>query len=299
MLEVFEVNFKTKLIVEMPTKPIIDTHLHLWDPNNLRYPWLDEIPLLNKPYLLNDYDDATSGIIVEKMVFVQCECLFSQCEQEAEWVTRLAQADERIQGIVPWAPLEKGEGAKDILERFSQNQLVKGIRRIIQFEPDDGFCLQPGFIRGVRMLAEYNMSFDLCISHLQLKNTIKLVQLCPQVHFILDHIGKPNIKDQLFEPWKKELKELATLKNVCCKMSGLVTEADHKIWKMEDLKPYVVYALEAFGVERIMFGGDWPVATQAAGYSVWVDALDRALAGLSENELQKIYHDNALKFYKL
>lgn len=283
----------------MPAFPIIDTHLHLWNPHYLCYPWLDEIPLLNKLYSLDDYENSTKGIVVEKMVFVQCECLFSQCELEAEWVTQLAGKDDRIQGIIPWAPLENGAGAKDILERFSENKLIKGIRRIIQFEPDDEFCLKPDFVKGVQLLTNYNMSFDICISHVQLKNTIKLVMQCPQVHFILDHIGKPDIKNQLFEPWKKEIKELAALENVYCKMSGLVTEANHGSWKKEDLKPYIDHVVECFGTDKIIFGGDWPVAIQATDYRRWIETLDWALSGLSENELQKIYNYNAIRFYKL
>jgi len=279
--------------------PIIDTHLHLWDPKYLRYPWLDEIPLLKRPFLLDEYNDATKDFVIDKMVFVQCECLFSQCEREAEWVTELSGIDDRIQGIVPWAPLEKGGKARDILDRFSENKLIKGIRRIIQFELDPEFCLQPGFIRGIQMLAGYDMSFDICISHSQLSKTIKLVKQCPQVRFMLDHIGKPDIKNQMFEPWKKELKELAALENVYCKMSGLVTEADHKNWEKEDLKPYIDHVVECFGVDRVIFGGDWPVVIQASGYSRWVRTLDWALSELSEIELHKIFYDNALRFYKL
>lgn len=283
----------------MPAFPIIDTHLHLWDPNHLSYPWLADIPLLNKAYLLKDYKKATGNIEVEKMVFLQCECAFEQCEMEAAWVTELAGIDPRIQGMVPWAPLEKGEAAREVLDRFAQNKLIKGIRRIIQFESDIEFCLQPGFVRGVQLLADYDMSFDICISHGQLKNTIELVKQCPDVSFILDHIGKPDIKNQLFEPWKKELQELAGLENVHCKMSGLVTEADHTHWTKHDLKPYIDHVMACFGVDRVIFGGDWPVAFQATEYPCWVDTLDWALTGYSENELRKIYRDNAIAFYKL
>lgn len=283
----------------MPSFPIIDTHLHLWDPEYLTYPWLNDVPSLNKSYLLDDYNQATKGIAVDKMVFVQCECQFSQFEDEALWVTKLAASDNRIQAIIPWAPLENGVRVKDVLDRFSDNKLIKGIRRIIQFEPNPEFCLQPDFIRGVQILAEYDMTFDICISHLQLKNTIKLVKACPDVQFILDHIGKPDIKNQYFEPWRTGLKELSNLENVCCKISGLVTEADHKTWKKEDLSRYIDDVLEYFGVNRLMFGGDWPVVCQAANYGKWVETLDWALNGLSQNELKKIYQKNAVEFYRL
>jgi len=279
--------------------PIVDTHLHLWDPGNLRYPWLDGNALLNKPYLLADYRRACGPVQVEKMVFLQCECDFSQFQQEADWVTSLAQQDPRIAGIVPWAPLEKGDAARPALEKLAENPLIKGARRIIQFEPDIEFCLQPNFVKGVQALAAYNFSFDICIFHPQLANTIKMVQQCPNVKFILDHIGKPDIKNHLLDPWRAEIKQLASLPNVWCKVSGLVTEADHQHWTKEDLKPYIDHVIASFGFDRVMYGGDWPVAYQATEYPRWVETLEWAVSGCSETELRKLFHDNAVGFYKL
>lgn len=279
--------------------PIVDTHLHLWDPGNLRYPWLDGNALLNKPYLLADYRRACGPVQVEKMVFLQCECDFSQFQQEADWVTSLAQQDPRIAGIVPWAPLEKGDAARPALEKLAENPLIKGARRIIQFEPDIEFCLQPNFVKGVQALAAYNFSFDICIFHPQLANTIKMVQQCPNVKFILDHIGKPDIKNHLLDPWRAEIKQLASLPNVWCKVSGLVTEADHQQWTKEDLKPYIDHVIASFGFDRVMYGGDWPVAYQATEYPRWVETLEWAVRGCSETELRKLFHDNAVGFYKL
>lgn len=274
--------------------------MHLWDPGLLRYPWLDDNPLLNKPYLLKDYNLATKDIYIDKMVFIQCECQFSQCEEEAEWISTLAKTDDRIQGIVPWAPLEKGFRARGILDRYADNKLIKGIRRIIQFEQNSEFCLQPGFIRGVQMLAEYDMTFDICISHHQLSNIIRLVQECPKVQFILDHIGKPDIENQNFEPWKTQIKELAQFENIHCKISGLVTEADQDEWTKDDLNFYIHWVLECFGSERLMFGGDWPVLLQqASSYTTWIETLDWTLADLSQDELENIYQKNAARFYRL
>lgn len=279
--------------------PIVDTHVHLWDPKFLRYPWLDGNALLNKPYLLENYRAACGPVQVEKMVFLQCECDFAQFMDEANWVTQLAQVDPRIRGIVPWAPLEKGDAARPDLEALAANPLIKGIRRIIQFEPDPAFCLRPDFVRGVQALPDYGLSFDICISHGQMANTIALVRQCPDVQFILDHIGKPNIKDQLMEPWKQELKTLAQFPNVWCKMSGLVTEADFQRWRKEDLRPYIDHVLECFGFGRVMYGGDWPVAYQATEYPRWVETLQWAVSGCSENEARALFHDNAVAFYRL
>lgn len=279
--------------------PLVDTHVHLWDPKFLRYPWLDGNALLNKPHLLENYRAACGPVQVEKMVFLQCECDFAQFMDEANWVTQLAQVDPRIRGIVPWAPLEKGDAARSDLEQLAANPLIKGIRRIIQFEPDPAFCLRPDFVRGVQALPDYGLSFDICISHGQMANTIELVRQCPHVQFILDHIGKPNIKDQLMEPWKQELRTLAQFPNVWCKMSGLVTEADFQRWRKEDLKPYIDHVLECFGFGRVMYGGDWPVAYQATEYPRWVETLQWAVSGCSQSEARGLFHDNAVAFYRL
>ena len=283
----------------MPNFPIVDTHLHIWDTNRLRYPWLDGIPLLNKPYVLEDYNQATGPVQVEKMVFLQCECEPSQFMQEAEWVTEQAQIDPRIQGIVPWVPLEQGDAGRVHLEALARNPLIKGVRRIIQFEPDPEFCLRPDFVAGVQALADYGLSFDICIHEGQMANTIKMVQQCPNVQFILDHIGKPQIKNQLMEPWRTEIKQLAGLPNVWCKVSGLVTEADHKHWTPADLRPYIDHVIESFGFDRVIYGGDWPVAFQATKYPRWVSTLEDAVAGASEHEVRALFRDNAIRFYRL
>lgn len=273
----------------MPSFPIVDTHLHLWDLSRLRYPWLDGVPMLNKNHLIEDYRRACGPVKVEKLVFLQCECDPAQFQQEADWVTQVAQVEPRIRGIVPWAPLEKGEGARADLTRLAANRLIKGIRRIIQFEADPAFCLRPDFIRGVQLLAEFGLSFDLCINHTQLTNTIRLVRQCPQVPFVLDHMAKPDIKSGRLDPWRAEVRELAGLPNVWCKLSGLVTEADHAKWTPADLQPYLDHVIACFGFDRVMFGGDWPVSTQASDYPRWVNTLDAALAGAPAEQLRKLY----------
>jgi L-fuconolactonase len=279
--------------------PIVDTHLHLWDPDHLRYPWLKGNELLNRRYLLDEYRQATGPVDVGKMVFLQCECDPAQFLDEAAWVTELAAADPRIQGIVPWAPLELGDAARPALEELARNPLIKGIRRIIQFEPDMDFCLRPDFVRGVQALPDYGFSFDICINHLQLANTIRMVAQCPNVQFILDHIGKPDIRGQVFEPWATQLRELAQFPNVWCKMSGLVTEADHQRWTPADLRPYIQQVIDCFGFERVIYGGDWPVAYQATEYPRWVYTLVDAVAGCTPAQLRQLFRDNAISFYRL
>ena len=283
----------------MPNFPIVDTHLHVWDPGRLPYPWLDDIPFLNNPYLLEDYRRACGSVEIEKMVFVQAEVDFSHYQAETDWVTELSQQDSRLRGIVSWAPLEQGDGARSALEKLAGNPLVKSIRRIIQFEPDPDFCLRPDFIEGLQALPDYDLTFDICIAHVHMANTLRMVAQCPDVTFILDHIGKPDIAAQLFEPWKRELRQLAAFPNVWCKMSGLVTEADHQHWQREELKPYIDHVLDCFGFDRTMYGGDWPVAYQATEYPRWVETLEWAVEGCSEDELKRLFRDNAIDFYRL
>jgi L-fuconolactonase len=202
-----------------------------------------------------------------------------------------------LRGIVPWAPLEQGEAVDSTLARLAANPLVKGIRRIIQFEPDPEFCLRPDFVRGVQRLSRHDLTFDLCINHRQLAATLKLVRQCPDVRFIIDHIAKPDIKAGQLDPWRAEFHALAAFPNVWCKISGLVTEADLKHWTLDQLRPYLEHAITCFGFNRIMFGGDWPVSTQATDYPRWVATLDEALKERSPDELHRFYVRNAESFY--
>jgi L-fuconolactonase len=283
----------------MPNFPIVDTHLHIWDLKRLRYPWLASVPMLNKNHLIEDYQQACGPVQVAKMVFLQCECDPAQFQAEADWVTEVSRLDPRIRGIVPWAPLEKGDAAEADLARLAANPLIKGIRRIIQFEADQEFCLRPDFVRGVQLLPRHGLSFDLCINHKQLANTLKLVRQCPNVKFIMDHIAKPDIKAGLLDPWRAEMRELAKSPNVWCKLSGLVTEADFQKWTAADLRPYIDHVLDCFGFDRVIFGGDWPVSTQATDYPRWVNTVDDALKGASPDELHKLYVRNAEAFYRV
>ncbi len=277
--------------------PIVDTHVHLWHPKQLRYPWLKQVPTLNKPYLLKDYSAAHENLEIESIVFVQCDVHPDDGLKETAWVTSLAAVEPRIRGIVAWAPLEEGKQVAPFVEKLAEDTLVKGIRRLIQGESVD-FCIQPNFINGVKTLARYGLSFDICIFHPQLANAIRLVEQCPNVQFILDHIGKPDIKNQLFEPWKQEIKTLADFPNVYCKISGLVTEADHENWTAADLQPYIEHVVECFGFDRVIYGSDWPVSTLASDYPRWVQTLQEAVAGCTPEELKKLFHDNAIKFYR-
>jgi L-fuconolactonase len=279
--------------------PIVDTHVHLWDIDHLSYPWLSGVPLLNRSFSVDDYNKACGNLIVEKIVFMQCECDILQYKQEVEWVTKLARMDPRIQGIVAWAPLEKGEDSRNEIEELKRNPLVKGIRRIIQFEPDLEFCLRSDFIKGVNMLPEYGLTFDICISHIHNKNLIRFLDKCPGVPMILDHIGKPDIRNNRLDPWRSEIREIAKFPNVYLKLSSLATEADQQNWTVDGLKPYANHVIECFGPDRTVFGSDWPVVTQAADIPVCIETILDILKGCSREDLKKIFYQNGKKFYGL
>ncbi len=283
----------------MPDFPIVDTHLHLWAPGRLSYPWLAGEPRLNRDFLSEDYRQACGAVRVAKMVFVQCDCAPAQAWSEVEWVAEVARAEPRLRGIVARIALENGAVAEPEIARLATQPLVKGVRRLIQGERDPEFCLRPDFVQGVQLLHAHGLSFDLCLKHPQLAATIRLVQQCPDVAFVLDHIGKPDIKAGKLDPWRAELRELSKLENVWCKLSGLATEADHGAWTAADLRPYLDHVVECFGFDRVMFGSDWPVSTLATNFPRWVATLDDALRGCSDAELRKVYVGNAEEFYRI
>ena len=277
---------------------IVDTHVHLWDTARLNYPWLAEIPLLDRPYLPETYAEAVGETPVEKMVFMEADVAHGSEVDEAAWVASLAAREPRLEGIVASAPLEAGAGATETLERLAEIPLVKGVRRLIQTQPL-GHCVRPGFIEGVRLLERFGLSFDICINHTQLADAEEMVRRCPGVSFILDHVGKPDIAAGMREPWRTGIRRLAALENVHCKVSGMATEADKERWRPEDLKPYVDHVIESFGPDRVVFGSDWPVLLLAGQYTDWVEALRWAVGGASDVELRKLFHDNAITFYRL
>ena len=277
---------------------LIDSHVHFWDPANLRYDWLAGSQVLGHAFLPEDLPRQGPGWQLEGLVFVQADCAAEQGQAEVEWVAGLAARHPVIRGIVAFAPLELGEGARPHLAWLSEQPLVKGVRRLIQAETA-GFAVQPDFVRGVALLAEYGLSFDLCVRNDQLPEAAELVRRCPGVSFVLDHIGNPDIQAGRTEPWRQDLAAIAALPHVRCKVSGVVTRADHQHWTAAELRPYIQLVLDSFGPERVLYGSDWPVETLAAHYEQWVEALQEAASALPAAEQQKLFHDNTIEFYRL
>lgn len=234
------------------------------------------------------------------MVYLEVDLAPEYKLLEPQWVAALAQEDSRIRGIVASAPLEYGEQVRAFLQALvAISPRIKGVRRLIQSEPDPAFCLRPGFVRGVQLLPEHSLSFDICITYRQLASAIELVRQCPDTSFILDHIAKPNIREHQLDPWRAQMEEMASLPNVVCKVSGVVTEANHQQWTIEDIAPYVEHVINTFGEDRIVYGGDWPVVLNASSYKRWVETLETLTDGLSLQAKRKLWNENAKRFYRL
>jgi L-fuconolactonase len=277
---------------------VVDSHVHLWDPAALQYPWLDELPTLRRPFLPADFAVAVGTLPVRRCVLVEGNCLPAQCVREAQYLDRLAAADQTIAGIVAFAELTDAATRSATLDCLTSVRLVKGIRQNIQGQPP-GFARRRAFVEGVREVGARGWTFDLCITHDQLGEAIALVERCPDTQFILDHCAKPAIRTGTREPWRRELARLAAHENVCCKMSGLLTEADLTHWTHDDLLPYVCHTVDCFGTDRVMYGSDWPVLTLAGNYARWFDFVVRFTDSWSDHERRRFYAENAERVYRL
>lgn len=283
----------------MPGFPIVDSHVHFIDPERFSYGWLAGRPSINKPFLPEDFTRLSEGVEVEAIVFVEACPDPGQHAAEAQFVQELADAGAPVAGIVANMPVVIGAGFAQELEQLRQLPLLRGGRYLIEGAVDPGFCLEPAYLDGVRRIAAGGLPFDLCLKHWALPFATELVRRLPDATFVLDHIGKPGIKLGMREPWWSGMAELAALPNVVCKISGVITEADHTNWSEEIVRPYVEHAAECFGFERLMFGSDWPVSEVTHRYGRWVDMLDRIFNGCSPAELTAFYRGTAIRTYSL
>jgi L-fuconolactonase len=211
----------------------------------------------------------------------------------------MADTDARLCGMVAHLPAEKGKAIEADIVALKRFKTMRGIRRLIETERDPSFTIDADFLDGVQLIGKHGLSFDICVKHWQMTYAIELVKRCPEVQFILDHIGKPDIRHGLREPWWGQMRELARLPNVVVKMSGVVTEADHRAWTKGDVKPYVAHVIETFGFDRVMYGSDWTVSELTHKYPTWVEIVDGVVAGASEAEKRKLFRDTAIRIYRL
>ena len=289
----------------MPNFPIIDTHLHLWDPKRLNYAWMKGNALLDQPYHVEDYARDLGKVQVEAMVFLECYADFTpqrgQYVEEVQFVEDEARRDPRLMAIVPMAPLEKGSRAEPVLTEMALNHpAVKGIRRIVEFDADPrALTLSESFIEGVNLLEKFGMHFEINVNYTQMDIVREFVKRIPNVPMILDHCGKPGIASGAIDQYRSDVRELARHPNLWIKLSDLPVEANHASWTEADLRPFIDATIEAFGTGRTIYAGDYPVCLQAVTLPRWVEVLDRALSGLPQSDLRKFYRDNANRFYRL
>ena len=290
----------------MPNFPIIDTHLHIWDQTRLKYSAFAGHPLYGHPYHIEDYQRDCADLQIEAMVFLECYADFwpggGQYIEEIEFVEDEAKRDPRLKAIVPMAPLEWGDGVLPLLTRMRDNHpTVKGIRRIVEFDANPrALTLSDSFVRGVNLLDTFGWHFEINVNHTQMEFVREFVPRvsCPM---ILDHCGKPGIKDGALAQFRDDMRVLSKHKNLWIKLSDLPVQADLAHWTEADIRPYIAATLEFFGPERTIYAGDYPICLAATTMTGWVDLLDRAFLdlGLSLSETKMIYRDNANQFYRL
>ena len=273
----------------------IDSHQHFWKYDPMRDAWItDDMAVIQRDFFPQDLDPLLKENGFDGCVIVQSD----QSEVETHFQIQNAESHDFIKGVVGWVSL-MAENVEQRLEYFSQFKKLKGFRHVLQGEPQRDFMLRPDFLNGLSLLEKYGFTYDILIFPDQLKFASEMVAKFPNQKFVLDHIAKPYIKDKKITGWDEDIQALGKFDNVLCKVSGMVTETNWNSWKPEDFNPYIDVVVEAFGVDRIMFGSDWPVCTVAATYAEVYDIVKKYFSGYSASEQEKIFGENTVKFYNL
>ena len=273
----------------------IDAHQHFWNYDPIRHDWIDDsMKVIRKNFLPTDLSIEMKKNGIDGSVAVQVD----ETEEENYFLLKLNEENEFIKGIVGWMDL-KSPTAEEQMQHWKQYPKIKGFRCIMQGKPDKLYLKNDLFISQIKKLASYEFTYDLLVYHDQLPSLIRFVEKLPDNRMILDHLGKPNIKNREIKTWRENIKILAQHPGIFCKLSGLVSEANHNNWSYDDLMPYLEIASEAFGIDRICFGSDWPVCLVAGSYSEVVGVIEKFSSQLNEQEKDKIFGSNTMKFYNL
>jgi L-fuconolactonase len=274
---------------------VIDSHHHFWKYNPAEYGWIDEsMSAIRRDFLAEDLRAAIDSAGVDGVISVHAR----QSLEETHWLLSIANENPFVRGVVGWVPLVS-DRVKHDLEAVAADPKLRGVRHLLQYEADERYAAREDFNRGISILKEFNLAFDILIFEQQLPSIIRFVDRHPDQIFVLDHLAKPKIKAGQREPWAKNLTELARRTNVYCKVSGMATEADWQAWTEPALREYFDVALEAFGPERLMAGSDWPVCLLACGYKRWWDILRQWMSQMSEHQNERFFATNALGAYGL
>lgn len=284
---------------------IVDTHLHLWDLERLRLPWVASATghakeVLAHDHLLSDFAEATQGLKVTRAVYMEVDVAEEDQVKEAEYVSGLCAEGKSpmVAAVVSGRPASEGFGA--YLDRFRGNPYIRGLRQVLHGSATPPkYCLEPAFVRGVKMLGDRGLSFDLCLRNDQLEYGAELIERCPNTRFILDHCGNPHAGSNDLEAWRRGLARIAAFKDrpVLCKVSGIYGNVKAADWPAERLKPIVRTVIELFGWDRVIFAGDWPVVNLGASYRAWVETLKEIVRDERPEDQRKLFHDNAVQFY--
>jgi L-fuconolactonase len=273
---------------------IIDSHVHFWKYNKKRYAWItDNMKILRQDYLPEHLSLSLKRNEVDGCIAVQAD----PSELETHFLVELSNTHPIIKAVVGWVDLQH-ENIEERLHYFSQYAIIKGWRHIVQSEPDD-FLLRANFHRGIRALQPYHYTYDILIYQHQLRAAVDFVSKFPGQRFVLNHCGKPDIKNKKIDEWKLLIKELAKHPNVYCKLSGLFTETAWKEWSAGDFYPFFDAVFKEFGTNRLLFGSDWPVMLLSGIYVQWISLLEKYMENFSEEDREKVMGLNAIRVYNL
>jgi L-fuconolactonase len=270
----------------------LDAHQHFWSYDAAQYPWIPPGSPLHRDWLPDDLAALQRPLGFDGSIAVQAR----QVVGESDWLLSLADQHANVKGVVGWVDLRSDRVEAD-LARLAAHPKFVGVRHVVQEEPDDDFMLGKDFQRGISKLHAHGLTYDLLIYPKQLAAAIRLAENFPLQPFVLDHIAKPPIKDGAIEPWKSQVRRLAKLPNVWCKVSGMLTEADHRAWKAEHFRPYLDTVFEAFGPARLMYGSDWPVCLFAGSYEQAFRLVDDYARVLTDAERAGLFGGNCARFY--
>lgn len=271
----------------------IDAHHHLWKYSLEEYPWmLDGMDAIRRDFLIEELNEVRRQARINGVVTVQAR----QTMAETDWLLDLASRHEFMRAVVGWVPLIDPDVGL-LLERYSNHPKLRAVRHVLHDEADDCYMLREDFNKGISLLKDFGLCYDILIFERHLPQTMKFVDRHPKQVFILDHSAKPRIRDYALSPWREQIRELAKRENVYCKLSGLVTEASWSNWTEADLQPYIEIVLDHFEAKRVMFGSDWPVSLVACSYRKWVDIVTRAVSKLSPTEQDSVFGETAKQAY--
>jgi L-fuconolactonase len=273
----------------------IDAHQHFWIYNQAEFDWIDDsMAALRRDFLPEDLKPEMDSSDVDGSVAVQTR----QTLEETRWLLELADQTPSILGVVGWIDLRSPD-IRSQLKALCQHRKLVGVRHIVQSEPDDRFLLQPEFLRGISMLEEFNLAYDILIYPKHLPVAAEFIERFPRQRFVLDHLAKPPIKSGKIDSWAEGIGRLAEFPNVVCKLSGLVTEADWQHWRPEQIVPFLDVAFASFGPDRLMIGSDWPVCLVAAPYARTLQVVKTYLLGQKPECQEAVLGGNALHFWQL